>query len=716
MNINSMKGVLGDAVSNEVRTLELRVGQVVRGVVLQQFPNNEATVSINGVQVRAKLEIPIMEGQASLLQVQPDSKGGQVHLKQVDPAALGLQDPMKDIMKALSLPDKAWAQELIKDLRREGFALNKETAAAFQRAAQLQPEGISQEQWMNAAATAFKRGLPMTEATISAMHQLQNGTQLHSLLAQLRGQLVQMLANNNHPQFQQLLSQLATQLEQGTDLLRFLSNENGSVNNQSPAQTNQTAAQTGQTALQNGAAQTMPGQMSSTASSSGTAAAMTNGSNQALSAQVASIMQEGAGQPANTASAVNQPAAQSNQQGLTTQQLLPQLIKWLGVNYESALAKQLFSQSGQTASQANTANSAVPTQQQGAAANATNAFTAASNTQGNAATSGAQAQGAASQAALSAQSSASSNLSAVQAQQSAPAQNSGQTPLPAAQAPLSNTPVMPTQAAAAQPLPSGVAEGTAATSGTTANANAANAATQQSAQTAQGNTVLPTSPSAQPAGLQQAASLAAAVDGTPAQAAAHTAGGQSTHESLKATIMQLLQAPDLPNGVKETAQQLLHAITGQQLMLSPERNHSVLSHVTLFIPFQDGEGGQTASVHVQTRRNRKGELDSDNCRIVFDLQMKTLGPTLVDMNIVNKIVSLNLWNDHPAISPIVDALKPDVLAALQNHGYMLSSIKATPIPLKDEQPAKQEEGKIVLSPPDIEQLNSTRYKGVDFKV
>lgn len=716
MNINNIKGMFGDAVSNEVRTLELRVGQVVRGVVLQQFPNNEATVSINGVQVRAKLEIPLMEGQASLLQVQPDSKNGQIHLKQVDPAALGMQDPMKDILKALNLPDKSWAQDIIKDLRREGFALNKETAAAFQRAAQLQLPGVSQEQWMNAAAAAFKRGLPMTEATISAMHQLQSGTPIHSLISQLHGQLAQMLQQGGNGQSQQLLTQLMAQLEQGAELLRLLSGtttgSNSSMQQQAQANSLPQAAP--------GAATANPLAQAAATLASQAANAGSSQPNQTVQATVpAPLQQGGAHQPAAGAAssaAASQAATAQGSQGAASSSLLPQLMKWLGVSHEALFAKHMLSGSPAAGTSATQSNGSTALQQSAQPLPSDAAAQAQANS---AAAARSAAQGGQPQPAMPAANQA-AQQSVLPQSQATTANIGGGT---AAQSIASNIQATPQQAAFAQQLADGAAQ-----TGTTTNSSPTTAAApaQGQAQPAQGQA----QGQAQPAQGQAGPSLPAAVatatsqpalsavaDGSHTQLQSHAASQQhSVQESLKASIIQLLQAADVAGQVKETAQQLLHAITGQQLMLSPERNHSVFSHVTLFIPIHDGEKGQTASVHVQTRRNRKGELDSDNCRIVFDLQMKTLGPTLVDMNIVNKIVSLNLWNDHPAIAPILDTLKPEVQEALNSHGYMLSSVRASAIPLKEEESAKLEEGKAVIIPPDIEQLNSTRYKGVDFKI
>ena len=61
--------------------LELKVGQIVKGVVLQLLSDQEALVNIGGTQVRAKLETPLKQGDVTMLQVQPESNGGQILLE-----------------------------------------------------------------------------------------------------------------------------------------------------------------------------------------------------------------------------------------------------------------------------------------------------------------------------------------------------------------------------------------------------------------------------------------------------------------------------------------------------------------------------------------------------------------------------------------------------------------------------------------------------------
>ncbi|MBP3965277.1 flagellar hook-length control protein FliK, partial [Paenibacillus sp. DLE-14] len=185
-------------------------------------------------------------------------------------------------------------------------------------------------------------------------------------------------------------------------------------------------------------------------------------------------------------------------------------------------------------------------------------------------------------------------------------------------------------------------------------------------------------------------------------------------DSLKSALMTLASSDDVPSALRDTAQQLVSHITGQQLLLSPEKTSSLFSHVTMFIPMHSEDGGQTASVHIQTRRGRKGELDADNCRLLFDLRMKSLGDTVVDVQVVDKIVSLNLWNDHPMAGSLIETSRAELSEALQRAGYQLLTLKATPMP---------ERMAVRMNAPDATAVGtgaaewSTRpYKGVDYRV
>jgi hypothetical protein len=632
--------------------MELKVGQVVRGVVLQQMENNEAIVSINGVQVRAKLEMALQPGQSAMLQVQPESNGSLVMLKAVDLNTSGLlDDTFREIAKQLGLPDQKWALALIRSLRQEGFSFNRATAAAFQQAASAMPKGADAEQWMTAAATAFKRGMPMTGATIASLQQVMFGKPAHELLDQLQRQLTAMgtgatAADAGDTGMPRTASRVLALLQQGAALF-------------GEAMTSPDTAEgiPGRGAAQSMAAANPDGRI---------------GGKQAAETVNASGMPSAEGRAAGS-----EPAGFARQsQGQPTANWLGQMMKWMGVDHELQLAKAATDAGAQTA--AGGATTAETGEAEGRIAANRQMATAGeppSATARNAASP--QAGGAAAQAAATA-SSAHAGSVPIHAGQLEEASAPGRMPVTEQRADQAMSLARPDGQSAA---PLARMAGLLATDGPAGN---------ELAQPAQG--------------------------GGPA-----ASNGGMGADSLKSALMSLAGGSDIPPQVKETAQQLIGQITGQQLLLSPERNNSVFTHVTMFIPLKDASGEQTASVQIQTRRGRRGELDADNCRLLFNLSMRALGDTLVDVQITDKIVSLQLWNDHPAIAGLVESSREELSARLGGVGYQLLSMRTKPLPQNDpaasgdSSPANGAAQSKQASPGNSPWLTAARYKGVDYR-
>jgi len=186
-------------------------------------------------------------------------------------------------------------------------------------------------------------------------------------------------------------------------------------------------------------------------------------------------------------------------------------------------------------------------------------------------------------------------------------------------------------------------------------------------------------------------------------------------ETLKSLLLQLTASSDTPAPLREAAQQALGQITGQQLMLTGDKS-AMFAQMTIFVPFIDGTGQQSAAIHIQSRKGKRGEVDASNCRLLFDLQMKVMGNTLVDVHVVNKIVSLTIHNDHPALAPMMEESKDEITSAMNKAGYQFISLKCSPYP----QPAINEgEGKVKAvtdGRADLRALYLPKtYKGVDFR-
>lgn len=608
MNISQMmRSFLGEASSADTRAVELKVGQVVRGVILQVMENNEALVQINGVQVRAKLELPLQVGQSAMLQVQPQSSGALVMLKQVEPGQVGLpDDTFKEWAKQLALPEQKWAAQIVKDLRKEGVILNRDVAQAFQQAASAMSAGGDAEQWMQSAAATFKRGLPMTGATVGAMQQVMFGRSTHELLETLQQQITSFTSVSDEGTVEtkaatQAAARVQALLTEGLELLRGVTAESG-------------AARSGEAVTKD----------IMTAKQLNTQIVKTD-LPQATAAPAAMSEDEAPDQQANP-QAARALASQSSQPNW-----LGQMMKWMGVDHELQLAK---------------------------------VFTA--DTQLN---------------------------------QQAPASQPATTETAAKPATVTS--------ASAPPLQTPIVE-----------ANSKEAA--------------PTVMLAKPAEFETADSqqarlpdqkhmverAALAVLSTVADSIPMTdSSPPAQQESLKSALLVLVSSDHTPPALKETAQQLVQQITGQQLLLTPERNSSVLTHVTMFIPINNADGKQTASVHIQTRRGRKGELDASNCRLLFNLSMNTLGDTMVDVNVMDKIVSLNLWNDHPAIASLAEGSRNEIAASLQQAGYQLLSLRTTPLPKAGESKVEAASAAVKNQQmTDMSAFAANRYKGVDYRI
>ncbi|SFE16126.1 hypothetical protein SAMN04487969_101393 [Paenibacillus algorifonticola] len=642
MNIGQMmRSMLGEASGTDIRSAELKPGQTVRALVLQVSDNNEAIVQINGVQVRAKLEVPLAAGQAAMLQVGAQAEGGLIMLKQIDAALAELpEQSIKDLLKQFALPDQKWAAQIIKNLNQEGIPLNKDAAQVFQQAAAAMPAGADTEQWMQAAASAFKRGLPVTAATISALQQVMFGPAAHELLDQL-SQLAssaaaaggkeaasgQAQAGGKEAQLAQQLGKLQALLGEGAELLRGLgggekpgaaAGEAGRANALQPR-----GAEAGAAAVR--AAETAGSGQPAKASGAEAAVAASKGDAAGTGAAASTGAGAGAagkaeGSPANW---------------------LGQMMKWLGVDHEQQLGKQLLGIQTQPAAGSS---------EQGAAEPETGAA--------NQARSGAE-------QALRGDNSTGRNASSGQLQE-----RSG-----AAERPQGAAQAQQQASAANDKLP----EGSKLTTD-----------------------------------LLKADSLANTLQGHKAEPLPALAqdNKQNIQESLKSVLLALSTSDDVPAALKETAQQLVQHITGQQLLMSPERNGALFSHLTVFVPFKGDDGNQTASVHIQTRRGRKGELDADNCRLLFDLSMKTLGDTVVDVHVVDKIVSLTLWNNHPAMDGLAQSSRAEVAESLNQAGYQLLSLRTSPIVENEENAAEGAAEGHITAP---RTFLSGRYKGVDLK-
>ncbi|GIQ68665.1 hypothetical protein XYCOK13_14890 [Xylanibacillus composti] len=622
-----MRSVMGETRPAEGKALELKAGQVVRGMVMQWLSNQDALVQIEGVQVKARLAAALEKGQTALLQVLAESKDGALALKLLTALQGSGAASLDDMLAKLGMKPNDALREMAFALRQAGLDVTKETMQAMRGLLDAAPAQASRTEWLQTGALALAKGLPLEPQPLAALSRAVFGPPVGQTLAGLAEAVRLELAK---PQ--------AGMSQQTSALLQELS---GRL----------------QTLLQS-------------------AAAFTGGRQAPLQAPTgsAAAVQQTAGSPAATIAAGTGGIVQ------------PQPAEGVGV--QAAAGRHAA------------ASAPLPAAAPGPAGSGGNASPQLPT--------GGQAAEQAAWRAAAGQAGA----------ESAARVAAGASPAAAPEQ----------QAAAAR---SAVLEGAARTT-TPAMDSAANAERPQPIQSAA------TAPAQAPAADQswlprmlklfgfdhenQALRLiqTAAQNGPDMQAAQmllpEGADGGRANElaSLKSVLLLLSAADDLPLTLREPVQQLLQQVTGQQLLLTPDRSGS-FAHVTLFVPFHDKDGQQTAAIHIQSRKSRKGGIDADNCRLWFDLRMAALGPTLVDVQVTDKRVNVGLFNDHPALSELAERGREVLAAALAGAGFQLLSFSQSPYPNAqggsgtDSTALEHDQAQQLLE-------RNKPYKGVDYRV
>ncbi|TLS49866.1 hypothetical protein FE782_22960 [Paenibacillus antri] len=581
-----MRAALGDAAPAEPKTLELKPGQVVRGIVLQLFAENEALLNIGGTTMRAKLETPIPVGQATLFQVQPDSGSLAVLLKPLSASTVDIAtESFAGVLKNFGMKDTPLNRAVVRVLHEEGVPMSRATNGAVASAVEaLAPSGDAEtDALLRAAATAAKRGLPPTAETVRALHTAMTGpspTELHRALE--TGARDALAAPGTSAAAKQAATRLLEVLQRADALL-------------GEALRPQAAADAGGArapAAGAGAPPSAPG----AAAAPGAPASAAGPQAAAPTAQAPGPAATGA--PASALPAPGGAPTSAPPPAAPERPPLLSFLKLLGVDAEREWLKLAASPPPRPAQEA--------------------------------------------------------------AAQSQPmdAPEGGEAPKPS---PLAERPLRPLD-------------------------------------------VLP--PPAPP-------TAAHAADGA---ASPSSAADKAPVETLKSLLSQIAADADVPPALKEAAQTALQSITGQQLLMAQDKS-APFAHVTMFVPLKgrDGEGDGNASVQIHTRRGKKGELDADNCRLWFQLSLASLGETWVDVTVMNKIVGLHVWNDHPAAQALMETQKSGMEGALREIGYQLLTFKHSAKPketaatdAESQAPGGQMNVSSAYAPP--------KYKGVDFRV
>lgn len=710
MNIGSLfKSIIGDAKPGEAKQVDLRAGQVVRGVVQSVSEDGkEAVVQIQGVKVNAKLETPLQAGQTAFMEVQPATEDGSIVMKPVaaPPGAAASAQSMEDTLKQLGMPDNKQNREMVRMMQQAGIPMTKENAAEVRNMLAQKPASVDAQQWVRSIGILQQRGLPVTPQSVSGMQQAVFGAPASTVLHNLGQQVAAALAQLGEGPGEEaaLPGRGLNAVQSGVAPAQNAAGNTtiGTINTSS-------APNAGMAATTNSAEDGNPAQMRTAAQAAASAnsavgesavpdaaqtanaakaaertasAAGTTGANQALTGNVGQQASQGQTPTAAQSEAAGRNAGTAGTTGL------PQTDAALLRKVQALLGELRTAAAGST----ETANVSAQNGQATAQADGTDAGPWVGRLL--------KMLGAEHE-----QQTARSTL--LHAPSSTPTQ-AANAPLPqSAQPAPQSPPAGQTAAQAQQTLAVQAQQGNPANTTASAAAAATNADARPEVSAAVRN--------AAEQALRAVQSETGRPDGaaTADRAAAQTPTAQQSvaevRETLKSLLLQLSASDSLPAGLKDAAQQAVQQMTGQQLLLNTDRT-APFAQVTMFLPFVGPDGNQTASVQIESRRGPKGELDASNCRLWFDLDMKSLGRTLIDVQVVDRKVSLNFRNDEDWARPLLEAGQPQIASAFEAAGYQLLALRTDALPERNVEIEINGESGTSLSyaPPS--------YRGVDVKI
>lgn len=142
-------------------------------------------------------------------------------------------------------------------------------------------------------------------------------------------------------------------------------------------------------------------------------------------------------------------------------------------------------------------------------------------------------------------------------------------------------------------------------------------------------------------------------------------------ESLKPQLLALLQNQAIAATLKETAEMIVSRLNGMQI-LSGENGpqHQFLMQVPL-----DFLGKRMdASLQWNGQMKEDGKIDSNYARVMFYLDLASLKETVIDMQIQNRVITINIFNESDALMPYAEQFREALKTGLSSLNYQLSGV------------------------------------------
>jgi hypothetical protein len=144
----------------------------------------------------------------------------------------------------------------------------------------------------------------------------------------------------------------------------------------------------------------------------------------------------------------------------------------------------------------------------------------------------------------------------------------------------------------------------------------------------------------------------------------------ASEDTLKPQLIRLLnENPSHP--IKEAAEQLLNKITGFQLL---SQEAGPIQQLLVQMPMMLGGKMSELTMQWSGKKTEDGKIDADFCRVLFYLKMEHLNDTIIDMQVQNRIMSIQVFNENPTLKKLSEQHMPLLKAKLAEIDYHLSAV------------------------------------------
>ncbi|MDZ5711703.1 hypothetical protein [Jeotgalibacillus haloalkalitolerans] len=147
--------------------------------------------------------------------------------------------------------------------------------------------------------------------------------------------------------------------------------------------------------------------------------------------------------------------------------------------------------------------------------------------------------------------------------------------------------------------------------------------------------------------------------------------GSPAH-TLKAQLVNLLETPGMNPQTRDTAEQMLNRLNGMQLLSA---DNGPQQQLIMQFPLQLGTNQTDVMMKMNGRKKNDGSLDLAHVRVLFYITLAELNESIIDMNVQNRVVSLDIYNENKGLDQLAKPLIPTLEAALEQAGYIFSGVK-----------------------------------------